>query len=492
MSAEVLTVEESRAADAHAAAQGVASLTLMENAGRAVADAIAARFAPRPTAVLCGPGNNGGDGYVCARHLKARGWQVWAETLGDPQALKGDAAEMFRRWDGETLAVAESNRMAELFVDAMFGAGLSRALDGDAARLARASLKIPERFVAVDVPSGLHGDLGRPLAGEAVHAALTVTFFRKKPAHLLMPGRLSCGEVVVADIGIPEDAIGAIRPKTFENGPALWGARFPRPNPLAHKYARGHTLVVSGAAHATGAARLAARGALRIGSGLASVASPPDAVTVNAAHLTSVMVKPFNGAAGLEQLLNDRRFNAAVIGPGSGVNPATRTLTAVVLGSGAAVVLDADALTAHAGNPKALFALVHPRTVLTPHEGEFARLFPDIDIAAVGRPAAARAAAARAGCIVLLKGPDTIIADTDGNTSINANAPAWLATAGAGDVLAGFVAGLLAQGMAPFDAACAAAWFHGAAAARFGPGLIAEDLPEQIPAVLREFLGTRE
>jgi NAD(P)H-hydrate epimerase len=317
-----------------------------------------------------------------------------------------------------------------------------------------------------------------------VEADLTVTFFRPKPAHLLMPGRQFCGEVVVADIGIPDTVIRSIGPQLFENGPALWGARFPWPDPLKHKYARGHVVVVSGPAHATGAARLAARAALRAGAGLVSVASPPDAVSVNAASLTAIMIKPFAGAAGLADLLKDKRFNAVAIGPGCGVGQATAEMVAAVLASGAGAVLDADALTSFAEDPGALFRQLRESCVLTPHAGEFARIFPGVLDHAPSRVEAGRAAAAAAGCTVLLKGPDTVIADASGRVAINANAPAWLATAGAGDVLTGIIAGLIAQGMSSFDAAAAGAWLHGEAATRVGPGLISEDLSEMLPGVL--------
>ncbi|HEY0282158.1 MAG TPA: NAD(P)H-hydrate dehydratase [Rhizomicrobium sp.] len=485
MSNEIVSVAEMYAADRFASEHGVPSLTLMENAGRAVADEIVKRWSPRPTAVLCGPGNNGGDGYVVARLLKARGWDVWVETLAPRETLHGDAAEMARQWTGETMAVASANREPGLFVDAMFGAGLSRPLGGEAGRLAAQSPQFAERVIAIDVPSGLHGDTGRGLGGVAVHAALTVTFFRKKPAHVLMPGRIDCGEIVVADIGIPDAALEAAPPRLFENGPGLWGDDYPRPRPLAHKYARGHALIVSGPAHATGAARLAARGALRIGAGLVSVASPPDAVGINAAQLTSIMVKPFADAAALSGLLADKRFNAAVIGPGCGVGQKTRELVAAVMKSGAAAVLDADALTSFAAEPQTLFRLLRPSAVLTPHEGEFEQIFPGLLARSPTRIEAVREAVGIAGCVVLLKGPDTAIAAPDGCVCISTNAPPWLATAGAGDVLAGFIAGLLAQGMEPFKAAAAAAWLHGEAANLVGPGLISEDLPEQMPALLR-------
>jgi len=479
MSNEILTVDEMYAADRYAEAHGVPSLTLMENAGRAVADEICKRWTKRPTAVLCGPGNNGGDGYVVARLLKERGWDVWVESLVDIASLKGDAAEMAKRWDGKTVAFANCASAAELHVDALFGAGLSRPLEGPARRFAEKSSGIA--VVAIDVPSGLHGDLGRPLDDACVKADLTVTFFRKKPAHVLMPGRGLCGEVVVADIGIPEAA--ARGAALFENGPALWSYPWPRPD--AHKYARGHCVVVSGPAHATGAARLAARGALRMGAGLVSVASPPDAVTVNAAALTAIMVKPFPDAEGLSELLKDERLNSVVIGPGCGVGAETRAMVMAVLATKAAAVLDADALTSFKDDPGAMLSLLREPCVLTPHEGEFERIFAGLLAASKSRIEAARTAAVRAKCTVLLKGPDTVIAAPDGRAIVNSNAPAALATAGSGDVLAGFIGGLMAQRIESQEAAAMAAWLHGEAASRFGPGLIAEDLPEQLPAVLR-------
>jgi NAD(P)H-hydrate epimerase len=470
-------------ADRLAVVAGVPSLTLMENAGRAVAEAVEAHYKPASVAVLCGPGNNGGDGYVAARHLKDKGWKIWVESIADPAALKGDAAEMFQRWDGETRVVTRARR-AEIVIDAIFGAGLSRPLDMNMGVLARSLNESGIPIIAVDVPSGLHGDLGRPLGEDCVRAHRTVTFFRKKRGHVLLPGRILCGEVSVAQIGIPEQVLETIPVRTFENGPVLWRDAFPWPGPEGHKYSRGHAVVVSGPMHATGAARLAARGALRAGAGLVSVASPPSAVAVNAAHLTAIMVKPFDGAKGLSALLSDKRFNAVVLGPGVGVGGATQDLVAAALGSGAAVVLDADALTSFADNPKGLFAQLRAGSVLTPHAGEFERLFPGVLAKEPTRLDAARHAAQSAQCVVVLKGPDTVIAAPDGRAAINSNAPPWLATAGTGDVLAGMIAGLLAQRMDPFESACAAIWMHGDAAARFGAGLIAEDLPEQLPTVL--------
>ena len=485
MAGEVLTVEQMVAADRYAGETGIPSLKLMEEAGRAVAGEIVRRWTPRPICVLCGPGNNGGDGFVVARHMLDAKWDVWVESLVDPRTLKGDAAHMAQLWKGETISIFESKRMAGLFVDALFGAGLSRPLDGEARRLAEGSPKYRDRIIAIDVPSGIDGNTGKPKGDVAFEAGLTITFFRKKPAHLLYPGRAACGEVVVADIGIPDEAAARIGASIRENSPVAWGRGLPWPQAAAHKYARGHCVVVSGPAQATGAARLAARGALRVGAGLVSVASPPDAVPVNAAALTAIMVKPMEGSKGLAELLKDKRLNAAVVGPGLGANLGTEELVAAALNSGAATVIDADGLTAFRNEPKVLLKLLNDKAVLTPHEGEFERVFPGLLAGSASKLDAVRAASAQAKCVVLLKGADTVIASPDGRAVINSNAPPALATAGSGDVLAGMIGGLLAQGLDSFTAASMGVWLHGEAANSFGPGLIAEDLPEQIPAVLR-------
>ncbi len=477
MTGEILTTAEMTKADAFAVAHGVPSLTLMENAGRAVTDAIVARFKPCAVTVLCGPGNNGGDGFVVAHLLKQHWFRVRVAHDG---GHKGDAAAMAAIWDGETVALTPAALDgAALVVDALFGAGLSRPLEGAVAQIVEILNDLP--VVAIDVPSGFvrryRAAAGRcPCDGGADRH-----FLSQEARPSADSGRLLCGELVVADIGIPPEAAGT---QLHENTPALW--HFPWPKAQGHKYDRGHCVVVCGPAHATAPARLAARGALRMGAGLVSVAAPPDAVAVNAAHLTAIMIMPFEGADGLAHLLADKRLNAVAIGPGLGVSGETRALVDVVLKSGAAVVLDADALTSFRDDPEALFNRLHDRCVLTPHDGEFERLFPGLLDEAASKVEAVRTAAARAGCTVLLKGSDTVIAEASGKAAINANAPATLATAGAGDVLAGFIAGLLAQKLAAFEAACAGAWLHGAAAAAFGLGLIAEDLPEILPKLLTE------
>ena len=353
----------------------------------------------------------------------------------------------------------------------------------------------PCPILAVDIASGVDGNTGLTLGTHVVRAARTVTFFRRKPGHLLLPGRSLCGEVVVADIGVPATVTKVIGPKIFANCPGLWLARFPLPDASSHKYTRGHAVVVSGGIESTGAARLGARGALRAGAGLVTVASPLDAVATNAAHLTAIMLKGFDGPRGLGAILADARKNAILIGPGSGVSIATRLLVQVALEFDAACVLDADALTSFTLDQdddeqpviEHLFALIgeNPQrpVVLTPHEGEFKRVFGELPGSKLDR---ARAASKRAGAIVVLKGPDTVIAAPDGRAAINENAPPWLATAGSGDVLAGIVSGLLAQNMPAFEAACAAVWLHGAAATNFGRGLIAEDLPDLLPQIIAQ------
>ncbi|MCZ6523136.1 MAG: NAD(P)H-hydrate dehydratase [Alphaproteobacteria bacterium] len=482
----LLTVEEMSRADRAAVAAGVAGEVLMENAGAGVAREIIARWEPGRAAVLCGPGNNGGDGFVVARHLAEAGWEVRLGLMGAIERLAGDAALMAGRWQGEVLGLGSALlEGCDLVVDALFGAGLARALEGEVRTLVEAVNAAAAPAVAIDVPSGVDGDSGEVL-GAAIEAALTVTFFRRKPGHLLLPGRGLAGEVVVVDIGIPEAALAEVAPKQHENGPELWLAHYPWPRPEGHKYSRGHAVVVSGGAESTGAARLGARAALRVGAGLVTVASPPDALAINASQLTAVMTRAFAGTAGLGELLGDPRKNAVLLGPGNGVEPETRDNVLAALGLDKACVLDADALTVFADDPGALFSALRAPSLLTPHDGEFARLFPElVGLGAGGKLARARGAAESSGAVVLLKGPDTVIAAPDGRAAINSNAPPELATAGSGDVLGGLALGLMAQGLAPFEAGCAAAWLHGAAAAEVGPGLIAEDLAEVLPAVLR-------
>ncbi len=494
---EVLTTAEMAEADRLAAAAGTPGAVLMDRAGQAVAsacEAMLARAGGRRVLVLCGPGNNGGDGFVAAAALLRRGWAVEVAALSPVERLRGDAAAAAAAWHGPVVDAADADPGAhDLVVDALFGAGLSRPLDG-AARAAVERIDAAGRPVlAVDVPSGLSGDTGEAM-GAAVRATETVTFFRLKPGHLLMPGRALCGRVTLADIGIAGAVLRDIGGNLSHDLPELWWPQYPKPAAGGHKYARGHLLVVSGPMPTTGAARLAARGGLRAGAGLVTVASPADAVASHAAQLTSIMLKPFDAPEGLAEILSDARKNAVVMGPGLGHHPDTRALVEAALKPGReprAAVLDADALTLFAGRADALADLARASSgplVVTPHDGEFARLFAGLDdvLRAPSKVERARAAARRLGAVVVLKGPDTVVASPDGRAAIAGEDAPWLATAGSGDVLAGMIGGLLAQAMPAHEAAAAAVWLHAAAARHVGPGLISEDLPDALPPVLRD------
>lgn len=490
---ELLSVAETRRLDACAIAAGVSGRSLMEAAGAGIARAaLAAAPGAGRAFVLCGPGANGGDGFVAARHLKAAGLEVAAFLLGTREALSGDAALAAADWTGMVAPLADFSPDGEgIVIDALFGAGLTRPLSGAALAAVRrlnawrgsARRGQGRIVVAADIPSGVEGDSGQAL-GEAAVCDVTVTFVRRKPSHVLLPGRALCGEVVVVDIGQPEACVGEVAGPLRTVGPAGWRALWRAPAAAGHKYDRGHCLVTSGGATRTGAARLAARAALRIGAGLVSLAAPADALLIAACHLTAVMLTRCDDAAALSATLADPRLNSVALGPAGGVGERLVGMTIAALASNAAVTLDADALTSFENAPERLFAAIRGRaapTVLTPHEGEFRRLFGDIGGAKTSR---AREAARMSGAVVILKGPDSVVACPDGRVAIlDFDAP-WLATAGSGDVLTGFVAGLLAQGVPAFEAASAAVWIHAWTGRRVGPGLIAEDLPDAAPETL--------
>jgi ADP-dependent NAD(P)H-hydrate dehydratase / NAD(P)H-hydrate epimerase len=526
LSSVLLTNSEMSEADRLTISGGTPGSVLMENAGAAVALQAAALLPRcRRVAVVCGPGNNGGDGFVAARLLAAPECSVEVGLLGVPERLHGDAAHAAKRWTGKIQAVEElALDAADLVIDALFGSGLARDLDGAAMALVLAlnewTLRTKKPILSIDVPSGIDGSSGQ-IRGVAIRAARTVTFFRRKPGHLLLPGRIHCGKTVVADIGIADSVLAAIAPKTFVNGPSVWQQMFPVPHIGGNKYSRGHAVVVSGGLAHTGAARLAARGALRAGAGLVTVATPQEALCAHASALTAIMTRVSNSADDLTDLLADRRKNAVVMGPALGVGEETRAMVRAALTAAReqsaprrAVVLDADALTSFADDACSLAQLIRQRdgnAVLTPHDGEFARLFGRCrddedrwaDLIGTGHDVPslleklnseskldrARAAAALSGAVMILKGPDTVVASPEGLATIGEDLPAWLATAGSGDVLAGIVAALLAQSMPAFEAASAAVWLHGAAARHFGEGLISEDIPETLPGVLHALLA---
>ncbi|MBY6055827.1 NAD(P)H-hydrate dehydratase [Leisingera daeponensis] len=551
---ELLTAAQMRAIEQAAIASGeVTGLELMERAGQGVVEAIFEEWPelaepadggrgagpsrtpeylekgemPRRAVVLCGPGNNGGDGFVVARLLKERGWEVEVFLYGEPDKLPPDAKVNYERWrelgavvpyfdEGESAFALDPARYREntVLIDALFGTGLTRPVEkfnsfGWVTQITEWRLIEPlrkggfpaPRVVSIDLPSGVCTDSGEILQSgkpsrefEEVHADLTVTFHRKKLAHALANGPEQSGKVVVKSIGLKAG-------RSNEPGEVAKSAEpnLKRKRGGHHKYSHGHALVLSGGHGKTGAARLAARGALRIGAGLVTVGSPRSAMFENAANLTAIMLRQIDGAHGVSELLEDTRFNAVCLGPGLGRGADTQAVVMAVLKENRATVLDADALTRFELKPQALFEILHENCVLTPHGGEFAKLFPDLaeklNAPATTGPAyskvdATREAAKRAGCVVLFKGPDTVIAAPDGRCSVNSahydrSAP-WLATAGSGDVLAGFITGLMARGFSPMQAAETAAYIHVECALEFGPGLIAEDLPEQIPAVFRK------
>lgn len=471
--------------DRRAAEQGQDGFTLMTTAGRSVAAVIMAELTPRPTLVLCGPGNNGGDGWIVAATLAGHGWPVSVCSLVDAAALRGDAARARAGWGGPVAPFGQESLPGEcrLVVDALFGVGLKRPVERDAAKMIRA---VNERrkagglaVFAIDVPSGVDADDGQ-VHGLAIEADATISFVTAKPGHLLMPGRLHCGRLEVVDIGIGQDLVAGEPAELRVNSPALWRHLLPRRTETTHKYSFGHGLVMGGPLQSTGASRLSALAALRIGAGLVSVATNREALPIYAATLLSVMTKLVEDDDALHRLLADERLNAVLIGPGAGVSDGTAHAVRAILERRSAAIIDADALTV-LGKDETLRALLHDECVLTPHEGEFKRVFPDLEGSRLRR---AQEAARRSGAVIVLKGSDTIVAAPDGRAAMMAAAPPSLATAGTGDVLAGLATGLLAQHMPPFEGAAAAVWIHAAAAERHQDGLIAEDLPATAAAVL--------
>jgi hydroxyethylthiazole kinase-like uncharacterized protein yjeF len=496
---ELLTPAEMSEADRLAGdLNGTGTYGLMLRAGQALAGEILQRYADAPGIdILCGTGNNGGDGYVLATLLREHGWDVHLWCEAEPE--EGiDAARAAAECQVERAPLdAFVTQPGRVVVDALFGAGLSRPVDGVYAQALQQCVDHGARIVAVDLPSGVSGVSGAVL-GLAAQAELTVTFFRKKPGHVLYPGRGLCGEIVVADIGIPEQVLRTIEPRCRENLPSVWLDHFPQPSYHSHKYRRGHVGVFSGPATMTGAARLTAMAAARIGAGAVTMLSPANALAVNAMHLTSIMLRRVEAEEELATFLEERHPAALVLGPGFGIGEKARLFTDLVLrhegagGERLKMVLDADALTSFVQAPQMLFDAVEVNggnVVMTPHEGEFERLFPDIAREpSLSKAQRARFAAERSACVVLLKGADTVIASPDGRLAINTNATPYLATAGSGDVLAGMVAGLMGQGMPCFEAACAAVYLHAETGRSIGPGLIAEDLPARLPVVLNTIL----
>lgn len=489
----VLNAQQMRAAEQMAVQAGTPLIVLMERAGLAVAEQVMARYSKRPTIILCGPGNNGGDGFVAARHLAAKGWPVRILLYGKLEELTPEAKVAASRWRGAVITASVSvmenaiQKGAQLIIDALYGIGLRRPIVGEAAAILQIINRSRLPIVSVDIPSGLNADTGQ-VFGQSAVADLTICFFRKKLAHVLMPGRMLCGEILLIDIGIPEQSLQGLPLQICENHPDLWIGYYPQPQLSHNKFDRGHVVVLGGA-EMTGAARLSAQAAQRIGTGLVTIAAPQSVHAIYATAMTSIMVKPVNDGDGFthsfQRILEDRRINIMLLGPGAGENEQTRQAVQLSLSAGKQCVLDADALNVFAGDAESLKRLVNSQCIITPHEGEFSRLFDRVIDPRQDKITRAKAAAVFLGCPVVLKGADTVVASPEGLAVISTNAPATLATAGSGDVLAGFIAGLMAQGVEAFPAGCIGVWLHAAIASEFGPCLIAEDLIAGLHNILK-------
>lgn len=482
----ILTTSAMGEADSYAVLYGVSGQVLMNNAGEAAARTITQNWAPREAAVLCGPGNNGGDGWIIAQRLRDKGWAVRVFTLAHVSGLSGDAAWAASGWSGPVHPLSAC-RLSDhaLIVDALFGAGLNRPLEGEAARLAQESQGYAGVCVAVDTPSGLSGDKAAG-QGPVFRADLTITFHRFKPAHLLSPGRGLCGEVVLCGIGIPDGWSQRAAQCAALNHPDLWRVPGASVDQDAHKHSRGRLCVLAGGRGATGAARLAARAAQIGGAGFVTVLSGQGALNEIASSSESLVARQYEADAPFSDVLEHHRASAAVIGPGAGISARLKAQVRSACDLKIPLVLDADALSVFEDVPEALFERLHETCVLTPHGGEYARLFPDLTEAAHAgnKIERTREAARRCGAVVVFKGADTVIAAPDGEVWVNVHASARLATAGTGDVLAGLIGAFLAQGAPAQEAACAAVYIHGDAGRRLGPGGTADTVLAQLPQAL--------
>lgn len=473
----LLTTHTMQQAEKYADSHGTSYMVMMENAGKAIFDCVINNYKKQPVLILCGPGNNGGDGFVVARLLKQAGWSV--KIVGDIVAKTPDSKDMLDRCGCDILPISpDVLNDKPLIIDALFGAGLMRPIDGNNGYIIQEINNLQLDVVAVDIPSGVDGNTGEIL-GIATKAKHTVTFLRKKPGHLLLPAKARCGKVIIANINIPPECLEKIKPIIFENFPSLW--QVPAPSADEHKYNRGHTCVIAG--EMSGAPRIAARSARRVGSGLVTLAGPQDIYQVLATEEAGALLQHLDTKKDFTNLLANEKITTWLIGPGYGVHEETVTTICNILKTNKPSVLDADAITSFEKNPEKLFSAINGEVVLTPHSGEFKRLFPKLN---KDKLTNVQEAAQLSGATIVLKGSDTIIVAPDGRTIINSNASAYLATAGSGDALAGIIAGLLAQGLNGFDAAACGVYLHAETANMFGEGLIAEDIPETLPKVLHK------
>lgn len=491
---ELLTPSEMDFADQLTISSGRPGFELMQNAANAVYQTILKEFpGSHRILIVCGLGNNGGDGLVLANMLKDSGTNIELTIIGDKAKIKGDAKLALDQLDSTINIVPNPDWQSfDLIIDCIFGAGLDRNIENPFTETIKNINLAPAKVLSVDLPSGIDGKNGL-VRGICINADVSVTFFRRKPGHLLFPGRAHCGKTVVKQIGIGNEVLKQIKPTIFHNIPALWHEYFETPKVTGHKYHRGHTLAVSGNLTKIGATRLMAQSALRTGSGLVTIAAPKETLLAHASYITSLMLCEIDNPRELKEQLKDRRLNTICLGPGMDPDQQTRDMVSAALTSAGSIVIDAGAISAFAEDPKTLFKLIHEHEsscVLTPHDGEFDRLFSDL-ASNKDRLSKAREASKISGATIVLKGPDTIIAEPKGRTAISDNAPPWLATAGSGDVLTGIIAGLMAQGLPEFEAAAAAVWFHGEAGNHAGPNLISSDLDESLRKVLQDFYKTK-
>ena len=476
---EILSASQMVKADSLTIENGISGETLMENAGVSVADFIKTKFSKRKTLILCGPGNNGGDGFVVARHLKESGWDVDLASMIDVRSYKKDALLMAKKWNGNTISFDNIQlKNYDLFIDAIFGTGLSKEISGLTASIINKTNKKNTDVVAIDIPSGVNSDNGEIL-GIAFKAKYTITFARKKIGHVIYPGKEKCGDIYIKDIDIAERHI---KSNIMENLPDLWLKGLPFPTEEQHKYDRGHSVISGGDIDSAGAAVLSAKAALVTGAGLVTVLCPNGATPLYASKLTAVMNKPIHSTDEFSSFIKGKKVTSVLLGPGNGVSERTKKFALEALKMKKRCVLDADAISVFKDLPKELFNTIKSDVILTPHEGEFKRLFSFEG----NKVEKTQKAAKISKCTIVLKGSDTVIASPDGRTAINTNAPPTLATAGSGDVLAGIISALLANGMDSFKAACAGVWIHSQAANLFGLGLTAEDISKQIPCVLSD------
>ena len=477
-SCTVLTTKETRAIEQQTVSSGTSFYTLMQTAGAAVYKEITKHFLPHVTVVLCGPGNNGGDGYVVANLLEQAGWAVKVATKSFSTHMSDFAIEHRNNYKGEVVDLnAAALQNCDLVVDGLFGTGLTRSLSDDYATIVEMINESSIDCVAIDIPSGINTDTGE-IMGTAIKAHTTVTFSYRKPGHLLMPGKAYTGKLICKPIGLANLKENDIH--LTVNRPSLWYEQLPAPRLTDHKYNRGH-LLVRGGEEMTGAARLAAASARRVGAGMVTLACAPSVRQIYALSAPGLITTTLDKENSFKTRLLEKPKSAALLGPGNGVTKETRMAVLDTLDTKTPCVLDSDALTVFQKDPQTLFDHITGPCILTPHAGEFKRLF---DLSG-DKVTQARKAAQISGAVVLFKGPDTVIAHPDGLVVVQDNAPPTLATAGTGDVLAGLISGLMAQGLSPFTAACIATWIHGEAASAFGLGLIAEDLIEAIPGIIK-------